>query len=237
MKNSCLVYLFEFPDNKYYVGITTRNLDIRVKEHSISFNKRSSKIAKAIKKVNFNNIKIIILKENISLSLAKKYEIYYIKKYNSFNNGYNSTLGGEGLFGHKMTKEHKEKISKAKQGIKMSEEFKSKHSVLLKNFYKNNPKKVKKQVLNLKKYREENKELFLKLQKEGLNKYEVRLKKSRKNGGKPILVYNLQDIFIGRWEILSDCARELNLQTSKICLCLQGKRNKHRGYKFKYEKL
>ena len=47
-------------------------------------------------------------------------EPYFIKEYDSFKNGYNSTLGGEGTAGFFLTDEHKRKISDSHKGKKMA---------------------------------------------------------------------------------------------------------------------
>ena len=60
-----------------------------------------------------------------------------------------------------------------------------------------------------------------------------RLNLSKTNGGKPFYVLK-DDKIIGKFELRSDAAIELNLHISKIGLCLNGKRNTHKGYKFKY---
>ena len=45
-------------------------------------------------------------------------EIFYIAFYDSYNNGYNLTLGGEGVSGGPLTEEHKKKLSEAMSGDK-----------------------------------------------------------------------------------------------------------------------
>ena len=54
-------------------------------------------------------------------------EKYWIKKYDSFNNGYNSTLGGDGgCAGYKHTEEAKKKIAENNRKRKLSQESKNK---------------------------------------------------------------------------------------------------------------
>lgn len=38
-------------------------------------------------------------------------EVYYIGLYNSFKDGYNMSIGGQGSIGYKLTEEHKQKIT------------------------------------------------------------------------------------------------------------------------------
>lgn len=74
-------------------------------------------------------------------------ETYYIAKFNSYNDGYNMTPGGDGgptNIGHVMSNEEKEKHRKAMSGKKFSEEHKrkireaniGKHSYLKKHHFK-----------------------------------------------------------------------------------------------------
>lgn len=53
-------------------------------------------------------------------------EKHFISEYDSFNNGYNSTIGGDGTVGHSITPENKAKLLAANLGKKHSEEHKRK---------------------------------------------------------------------------------------------------------------
>jgi len=59
----------------------------------------NSQFHQAIRKYGINNFKFEILveltKENYSNEILNDLEKFYIKKYNSFKNGYNATEGGE----------------------------------------------------------------------------------------------------------------------------------------------
>lgn len=50
----------------------------------------------AIRKYGIDNFTITILKDNIPDVDLDKWERFYIQKYNTYNNGYNLTTGGEG---------------------------------------------------------------------------------------------------------------------------------------------
>lgn len=54
----------------------------------------STKFWRAICKYGWNNFEHIILEENLTVEEANIKEAEYIKKYNSIENGYNTTLGG-----------------------------------------------------------------------------------------------------------------------------------------------
>lgn len=81
-----------------------------------------SKFYNAIKKYGWDNFEHIILEEKLTLEQANNKEKYYIKFYNSIENGYNIREGGSN--GH-LTKEHKQKISKSNKET-FKQKFKSK---------------------------------------------------------------------------------------------------------------
>lgn len=100
MKN--IVYkVTNLKNNKIYIGITQNNLAIRKSEHyrEARYNEKWGKFTK------FHNALLKYKEEdflweiqddtaNNKEELFEK-EKYYIKKYNSFENGYNCTIGGE----------------------------------------------------------------------------------------------------------------------------------------------
>lgn len=73
-----------------YVGLTTRSLEIRWKEHK---RHKSQKIDEAINQYGAEHFQIQEL-EQCSDELLDEREIYWIKYYDSFNHGYNVTPGG-----------------------------------------------------------------------------------------------------------------------------------------------
>lgn len=118
-----IVYCFESPSKKKYVGITI-NPDLRYKEHERHSKRLNTLFYRAIRKYGFENFSYEILeevnrptKEELWVALTTL-EKEYIKKLDTYNpeNGYNCTLGGDGVVGHKFTKEQLEKISRALKG-------------------------------------------------------------------------------------------------------------------------
>lgn len=79
-------------NQKVYIG---QSIDIkkRWKEHCITID--NCAIHQAIQKYGKENFSFEVLEE-CDQSLLNVKEIYYIEKYNSYYNGYNMTLGGEG---------------------------------------------------------------------------------------------------------------------------------------------
>lgn len=106
-------------NGKIYVGITTRDIETRHKEHLNSLN-RDFVFYRAIKRYGSDNFKFeVIDRENNFEKLLEK-ERYYIQKYNSYvnnenSNGYNMTQGGEGTFGYEHTKETRLLLSEQKK--------------------------------------------------------------------------------------------------------------------------
>ena len=94
--NGKLYKLINTVNDKVYIGITYRNLDTRFKAH-LSDAKQGYKrpICDAINSLGPCNFSIVLLGEYKQGDLEKS-EIEHIALYDSFNNGYNATLGGEG---------------------------------------------------------------------------------------------------------------------------------------------
>ena len=86
-------------NNKKYVGITTRNLNVRFLEHLRGFKTDSNKILyQAIQKYGKENFKIELKDTAKTIEELKQKEIYYIEKLNTYykkNKGYNKTKGGD----------------------------------------------------------------------------------------------------------------------------------------------
>lgn len=109
-----IIYKYTSPSNKVYIGQT-------IHEHRrYMTHKRGdgdTKFCRAIRKYGFENLtyEVIFTIDNEDRKRIKEkldfMERYYIRKYDSFKNGYNMTLGGDGGAGIKHTEEFKRKIS------------------------------------------------------------------------------------------------------------------------------
>lgn len=131
------VYIHITPNNKYYIGITKQTLEDRWK-NGLGY-KTQILFWRAIQKYGWDNIKHIIVAENLTHDEACKKEVELIAKYQSNNPkyGYNRTSGGDGTcnFSHKnphndewikkvaqantgkhRTKEQRDRMSKAALG-------------------------------------------------------------------------------------------------------------------------
>ena len=120
MNKNGIIYKAVSPSGKVYIGQTIKTLDIRKKHHTAkAFCKKSkqynSKFSFAIRKYN-ERLYWKILYINIPIGNLDHMEIKTIKKYNSFNKGYNGNLGGVGNKGYVMSDETKKKLSKINSG-------------------------------------------------------------------------------------------------------------------------
>lgn len=84
-------------NNKVYIGQTIQPLKDRWYRHcqqkSLSDSELNMSIKRAILKYGKQNFNIEVLEE-CDKSILNDREIFYIKKYDSYKNGYNSTIGG-----------------------------------------------------------------------------------------------------------------------------------------------
>lgn len=76
---------------KSYIGQTRKSVEFRWRQHKNSKDYRD--LHKAIQKYGEENFSVETLKE-CDVDELDKWEIYYISKYNTFENGYNMTKGG-----------------------------------------------------------------------------------------------------------------------------------------------
>lgn len=97
MKGSLYVITNQI-NNKKYVGKTYKSLDDRMSEHIRDSRKERCKnrpLYRAFQKYGIENFEIKLLGE-FEEGLLENKEIEFIEKYNSYANGYNATLGGDG---------------------------------------------------------------------------------------------------------------------------------------------
>lgn len=117
-------------NNKLYVGKTTKLPKHRLQDH-IGYSKRYSKssaaLPLAIRKYGSHNFSVKPL-QICSIDTLSENEIKWIAKLDTYNNGYNCTIGGEGTVGKKLSESQKIAISKCHKGKVISEEHRRKCS-------------------------------------------------------------------------------------------------------------
>lgn len=112
-RTGCIYLITNLITKKVYVGLTTREPEIRWQQHEYSGRNPKYHFHHSIKKHGWENFKPEILAENIPIEELGDLEMYYIALYDSFNNGYNSTKGGDGCFARIWTEEQRMAQSKA----------------------------------------------------------------------------------------------------------------------------
>lgn len=114
-------------NGKKYVGMTSRNLKQRLKEHikctvgCRDDGESKQLITKSIKKNGAENFKVEVLQVLNEGDDINSIEIEWIEKLGTFKNckyGYNMTAGGMGLLGWKHSNETKKQMSKNRMGNK-----------------------------------------------------------------------------------------------------------------------
>jgi group I intron endonuclease len=114
MSNLGNIYLIKnLLNNKEYIGCTISKLNVRFEEHMWRCLNSDSKtkFCNSIKKYGRENFKIELV-EICDVKMIYEREIFYIEKFNTYKNGLNSTIGGEGCLGYRHTEETRKKISK-----------------------------------------------------------------------------------------------------------------------------
>ena len=98
-------------NNKSYIGFAS-NLHKRKAVHKSVSKKEDSKFYRAIRKHGFDNFEWEIVCQHTDKDyVLKVMEPFFILYYDTYNNGYNSGLGGDGNFGIILSEEARRKIS------------------------------------------------------------------------------------------------------------------------------
>jgi group I intron endonuclease len=119
--NNFTLYLHITPSGKKYFGIT--GLKAKKRWNSGYGYKNNRHFWRAIEKYGWNNIQHIILADDLTKDNACLFEQIFIALYDTtnHNNGYNNSTGGECSANgckHKLSEEHKQKISESLKGEK-----------------------------------------------------------------------------------------------------------------------
>ena len=120
------IYKLTSPSGKIYIGQTTNLKDRKRCLYNPNKYYSGHKLDNAIKKYGIENFKyeIVVQIEMEDRFLLREHldilEMQYIEKFDSYNNGYNMTLGGSGSKGCFQTEESKKKISEKTKGRKGS---------------------------------------------------------------------------------------------------------------------
>ena len=233
-------------NNKIYIGQTVETPEKRWIRHKRCRNYKKYQhihFYKALNKYGIEHFSVFEVKKievktkNQLKQELDKWEKYYIKEFDSFKNGYNSTEGGDGgMLGFKHTEESKRKMSKSHKGVIPSEETRKKMSIAQKGkTFSEETKKILSEKLKERGWTQEairksaSKHIGLKISNDAKQK----IRESQK---RIILQYDLQNNFIVEWDTIKDAANSIGLKsTSPIRQCLTGKSKQSHGYIWKYK--
>jgi group I intron endonuclease len=125
------IYKITSPSGRIYIGQTI-NLNGRLKNYRNNKTKNQPKLHNSILKYGWNAhvFETIDTCEETGIKnyILDSLEVYWIEQYDSFNNGLNCTIGGQGTIGHKHSEETKEVLRNKSTGVKLSEVAKKKVS-------------------------------------------------------------------------------------------------------------
>lgn len=204
------VYLYTFPNGKQYCGQTGRTIEERKRSGYRYY------IGAAIQKYGWDNIKIEIVKDNLTKEEANKLEkeIIYLFDLRNHDKGYNLAKGGDGGFTRNIT-----------------EEVKKQYKILMLNFWNSNPDAKIEASQRQKEALSTNKELY--------QKHIESLKKAKDKVIKPVQCFDYNGNFIGEWESAREAERYFNtpsINYKGISATCTGRQKSHGGYiwKFKY---
>lgn len=169
-----MAYIYKITNlinKKIYIGKTSFTIQKRWQEHKREVSKSNFKkrpLYAALLKYGFENFSIEVLEE-CSNELVNKREIFWIKKLGSYENGYNATLGGDGV----LKGDHEEVFKLFESGantrqIKEKTGYSLWHIVKILKLQGVSPKEIsdrradslKKQVVKIDKYTDEVLEIF-----------------------------------------------------------------------------
>lgn len=104
-------------NNKVYIGQTIKTLEYRKKKHYRDCNSYNFKFYIALKKYKKCDFEWCVIDTANNIKCLNKKEIYWIAYYNSFKEGYNSTIGGGGTSGYSHSTKTKDKMKGRKISV------------------------------------------------------------------------------------------------------------------------
>lgn len=201
------VYCYTGQNGKKYIGITSRSLAERAGKDGYCYKQeKNSKFSNVINKYGFDFFTAEILIDELEEDEAKMLEKYYIDYYDSFYNGYNSTLGGDGS----QKADYKEILQLWKEGNKI-EKIKQKTGY---------GKRAISATLNA----------------YGVGGTERIRRSAGQYHSIEIYCYDLEGQYVTSYPTISEAGRILQGDHSNIVACLKGKRPSAYGFQWSYEK-
>lgn len=221
-------------NGKSYIG-KTNDLVRRWKEHCYSHG-GTAILDKAFKKYGLEHFVFDIVAqipfdniEELNDVLAQL-EMYYIELYDTYHNGYNATMGGDGISGYKQSPETTEKIRQANLGRVLTEEHKAKCRIA--NLGNHHTEKAKEAIRQALLHRDHSIYERAAEKRRGVKRNHEMIMKAAEKRRKPILQYDLEGNFIKEWEGIS-CVK--GFERTNIGACCRGKILRSQGYIWRYK--
>lgn len=205
-----MAYIYKITNllnNQIYIGLTTRTVDARWKEHC---RHNSQLIDKAIEELGKENFSIETIEE-CDEGILDEREQYWINYYDSFNSGYNNTLGGRDN-NYVMTNKIELVLSLWNEGLTVN-------------------RIVEQTKLNVETVRSY-------LNKNGIDHNMIQKRANRAIGlskSKPVLQYDLNGNFIQEWPTAIAAAEALNLNNTYITAACRHEKNTYANMQWIYK--
>lgn len=218
-----IIYRYVSPSGKSYIGQTTHE-KIRREHWNTVGPYAGLKINRAREKYGINAFTYEVLERRayINKSAAKQdldaLEIYYIGFYDSYNNGYNCTIGGESTLGYTHTDKTRIKMSESKKGNKLSIGTKDKIS-----------NKLKGRILS-KKWKNK-----IRASLKGKAKSQEHITKISLSKSRGIVQYDCNGTYLNEYITINEASASTKISISAIYKCLSGKNRTSGGFIWKYK--
>jgi group I intron endonuclease len=241
------IYKIEFPNGKHYIGLTSRTLEQRTKEHRYSAKCENTQyIYKALRKYDMvDTFELIEIDTAETKEELCELEVGYILMYNSYmdENGYNMTFGGEGFNGYVYTEDVKQKMSESRKKFFIENPDRGKElGEKIKKYHRDNPTAGKEHGEKIKKYHKANPTAGQKISEAFKNRSpEWKIKRLDVLGkNKPFDIFTIDGTFVKtfnyQFEAIKYLQQEYHIEkTLKIDEVLAGKRNNSAGFIFTYK--
>ena len=138
------IYKIEFPNGKHYIGLTSRSLEQRQREHKRSAqNGATNLVYNALRCYNMvETFELIEIDTADTSDELFELEIGYILIYNSHyidGYGYNMTYGGEGMNGYVITEEDRQQMSESQLKRFEVPGAREEHCIIMNKRFDDNP--------------------------------------------------------------------------------------------------
>lgn len=233
-------------NGKVYIGQTIEGFERRMKKHLyLAENGGQTIFYKAIRKYGEENFIWEIVGVATSKEELDEKEIFWIKELNSYafnenSNGYNMTKGGDGTIGFSPSEETRKKIGSIHKGKTISKETREKMSKARRgekhwNYGNHHSEETKKKIGESLNMKGENNPMFGKKHSERARKKIGDARRGAKSpNAKSVVKLDLEGNFIEKFDTAQQGADSVCGDRSGIIKCCKGKYKTHKGFKWVY---